>query len=309
MISVDSLRSSTACRLLNKNVMSRVVPLVACLLGLPLAACVVGDYSPFDDGKGGEHGPIDEPDNDMDPETPNDTTRISTNTTWTGTVAVEMTTTIDPGITVTVAPGTMIQLKPGAGLKVSGILDVQGTSAGKVIIASSDPTMAHGGISVLETGELKYNYAVQSGGGIYTKLGAKATIRDSSLSNPGGPSSRGDFLVMYGGTLDMQYSEIGLASGDGTHCQLHFGGAGNTITIMNSTIRGAPFGLMLYGGNAANLTNNNWENLQTDIDTQPGVSADITGSYFVKGAPTATGGAQLTGTVATVPVVDALPRP
>lgn len=287
--------------------------LLPALLCLPIAACLVGETgtaTPGDDdgqdgqdmGGNGEHmdPPLDPPEGDP--------AQITADTTWTGTVAVDVITTINAGVTLTVAPGTTINMKSGAQIKVAGIMDVQGTAADKVTIAATVPTQPHAGISVQSGGQLKLSYAVQSGGGIYTTNGATAIIRDTTLSNPGGPSSRGDFLVMGGGTLDMQYSEIGLSSGDGTHCNLHFGGQNNTITIMNSTIRGVPYGLMLYGGQNANLTNNNWDN-PIDIDTQPGVSANIEGSYFKRGAPTPNGGAQLTGTPSATERTDALPRP
>ncbi|MGE0868923.1 MAG: right-handed parallel beta-helix repeat-containing protein [Kofleriaceae bacterium] len=290
--------------------MMRLLPAVLCL---PLVACVVGDAGtgPTGDdddqtqdpgGNNGEH-----PDPPLDPPA-GDPARISTDTTWSGTVAVDVITTIDAGVTLTVSPGTTINMKSGTQIKVEGIMDVQGTSAEKVTIAATVPTQPHAGISVLSGGQLTLSYVVQSGGGIHTTSGATATIRDSTFSNPGGPSSRGDFLVMGGGTLDMQYSEIGLSAGDGTHCNLHFGGQNNTITIMNSTIRGVPYGLMLYGGQNANLSNNNWDN-PIDIDTQPGVSANIEGSYFKRGAPTAQGGAQFTGIPSETERTDALPRP
>ncbi len=282
-----------------------MLQVAVCLPVVALVACTVGEFSPFDDGVGGEHGQIDDPNNTGGG---GDATAISMNTTWSGAVTVETTTTVNAGVTLTVAAGTTISLKPNVGLKLEGVMDVQGTSGSKVTIKSTDPTLPHTGISVTATGELKLHYVEQSGGGIYTTTGGKATIYDSLLSNPGGGSSRGDFLVMNGGILDMQYSVIGLETGDGTHCQLHFQSMGNTIKITNSTIRGVPYGLMLYGGTGANLTNNNWDNT-TDIATQPEVSADISGSYFKNGAPTAGPGAQLTGTVATVPVANAQPRP
>jgi hypothetical protein len=191
---------------------------------------------------------------------------------------------------------------------VQGILDVQGTNVGKVTLASAVAGTKHGGISLPAGGELRMTYGVQSGGGIFL-TGGKATITDTTLSNPGGPSSNGDFLVMSGGDLTMSFSEIGLAAGDGTHCNLHFGGAGNLINITKSTIRGVPYGLMFYGGTGSIFTENNWEN-PINVDAQPGVSGDFSGSYFLGGPPTPPGGATLTlDNLALAPIPDALPRP
>ena len=78
-------------------------------------------------------------------------------------------------------------------------------------------------------GELKYSYVVQTGGGISTSGTGKATIVDTKMAKVSG-----DFIVMSGGSLDMSYSQVGLdenATGDTTHCDMHFGGMGNTIKV------------------------------------------------------------------------------
>jgi hypothetical protein len=266
-------------------------------LALPLAACLVGadGVSPGDD------------DDDPGPGS-NDNGRITQDTTFTGTVDIDVATTIDPGVTVTVMPGTTIQLGSSASLTVQGVLDIQGLPDGKVTIASSVAGQSHGGINI-PSGELRMAYAVQSGGGIRLSGTGEASIVDSTLSNPGSPSSQGDFLVMSGGSLTMAFSEIGLATGDGTHCNFHFGGAGNTISVTKSTIRGVPYGLMFYGGTGAIFTENNWEN-PINVDTQPGVQGDFSGSYFQGGAPTPGPGANLVlANLAQAPIPDARPRP
>lgn len=281
--------------------------LLVLALSLPLTACVVGDagVDPVGDDDGGG--------SDTDPGGGggggDEAGHITADQTWDGTVALDAATTIDPGVTVTVTPGTTIQLAANASLTVEGVLDVQGTSAGKINLGPETAGDDHGGIKVPSGGDLRLTYAVVTGGGIFVNGTGKATILNTTMASPGSPSSRGDFLVMNGGTLDMQHSEIGLATGDGSHCNLHFGGAGITIKIDHSTIRGVPFGLMLYAGTGSVLTNNNWDN-QVDIDTQPGVQADLSGSFFAKGAPTAGAGATLVlDNLAAAPIADAGPLP
>lgn len=233
---------------------------------------------------------------------------ISANTTWTGTVSISASTVIAAGVTVTVDPGTTISIKSGSGVSVNvqGILDVQGTKAAPVVIGPDVAGGFHGGFSIPSGGELKLAYANQTGGGI-TTTGGKATIVDSYLSK-----ASGDFLVMSGGILDMQYSQVGanLGETDTTHCQLHFGGGGNTISITRSNISMAPYGLMFYGGTNAIFTNNNWFGNQIDIDTQPGVAGDVTGSWFDGAAPVAGSGATLTGVgaLSATRLTDAGPR-
>lgn len=237
------------------------------------------------------------------------TGHITANTTWTGTMALSSATTIDPGVTVTVSAGTTINMGSGASITVEGILDAQGTKASPVTIAPEAAGGFHSGVSVPTGGEIKYSYVVQTGGGIMTS-GGKATIVDSKMAK-----ASGDFLVMSGGNVDMSYSQLGLdenATGDTTHCDMHFGGTGNTIKITRSNIGTTPYGLMFYAGTNAIFTNNNWYGNQTDVDVTPGsgVSGDFTGSWFDGTPPTAKAGTSLTGlnALSTTKLVDAGPR-
>ena len=105
---------------------------------------------------------------------------------------------------------------------------------------------------------------------------------------------------MNGGTINVSYSQIGadLGSADTTHCNMHFGGAGNMISVTHTNIEGTPYALMFYGGQAAIFTNNNWDMTATAdpswIDSQPGVTGDFSGGYFSGGMPVAKAGATFT---------------
>jgi hypothetical protein len=118
---------------------------------------------------------------------------------------------------------------------------------------------------------------------------------------------------MNGGSVTMSYSQIGADPGetDSTHCNIHTGGNANTINITHSNIVGVPYGLMLYGGQNANLTLNNWYgNTTADVDTQPGVSGDVSGSWFDGTPPVAGPGATLTANnLAAAKLADAGVRP
>ncbi len=279
--------------------------LLALALSLPLFACVVGSDQPAgtgdpggDDGTGSGSG--------SNTTTPG---HITTNTTWTGDVAVTANTTVDAGVTLTIAAGAKVTVKSGIALTVNGTIDAQGTKASPVTIG---PDVAGGfwsGISIPAGGAIRYAYVNQTGGGISTS-GGSATIVDSQMAKVSG-----DFLVMNGGSVDVSYSRIGLpenATGDTTHCDMHFGGTGNTIKVTHSDIGTTSYGLMFYAGTGAIFTNNNWYGNQTDVDVTPGsgVSGDFTGSWFDGTAPVQKTGTTLTGlnALSATKLLDAGPR-
>jgi len=284
--------------------------LLSLALCLPLAACVIGSNDPGsttgdDTGSDGSNTPPD----------PAITGLITTSATWSGTVRIGIAnntpTRIEQGVTITVAPGTDIQFANGAGLEIRGTLKVQGTSASKVQLHAASGSY-FGGLTVVgapTAGTLELSYAVMKGGAIQTSAGSTSTVTDTKMFG-----ASGDLLIMNGGTVNMTYSQIGADPADGadsTHCNIHTGGNANTINITRSNIVGVPYGLMLYGGQNAILTNNNWYNNSTaDVDTQPGVSGDVSGSWFDGAAPVAGTGATLTkNNLAAAKLADAGVRP
>lgn len=233
---------------------------------------------------------------------------ITQDATWSGTVLIGIdrsaTTRIEPGVTITVAPGTVIKFKAGvgAGLDIRGSLKVQGTKAEKVTFEAADGMSSYRlNLGADPTpGTLELNYAVLTRGIIQTQAGSTATITDTKMYK-----AAGDLLIMSGGTVNMTYSQIGPDPGedDTTHCQIHTGGAA-VINITRSNINSGPvggprvndtYGMMFYGGQNAILTNNNWFTNVTQIATQPGVSGDLTGSWFDLNPPMGGGGATLNG--------------
>lgn len=214
------------------------------------------------------------------------TGNITQDTTWQGSVLIGGITTIQTGVTVTVAAGTTITVKSVGQLVVQGVLDVQGTGAAKVTIR---PEMAaFQGVTVSPGGQLTYAHVEQTGGGIFTLGTGKATIVDSRMSH-----ASGDYLMMNGGTLDVQYSWIGVEAGqtDTTHCNMHFGGSGNVIKVTHSNVSTSSYGLMFYGGTGADFTHDNWFANSVDVDVM--ASSPVTGTFssgwFEKGAPTGSG--------------------
>ena len=261
---------------------------LALLVCLPLVGCVVGDGTDTGgdgDGDGSGDGSGSGSGDGTGP-TGGISGRISQNTDWNGNVLISGITTIDPGVTVTVAAGTTLSFKGQASLKVEGILDAQGTSAGKITLKPDG--MGWPGITVSTGGELKFKYVVQTGGSVTTNGSGKATIVDSHLSH-----AAGDMIIMNGGTLDVSYSAIGMEPGqtDTTHCNLHFNPGGNVIKYTHSNISTTSYGVMFYGGMNADFTYTNWFSNTTDVDIQAGtpVSGNFSNSWFEKGTPTGTG--------------------
>jgi hypothetical protein len=211
---------------------------------------------------------------------------IKTSTTWSDTVHVTASTFIDAGATLTVTPGTTVDVDSGSAITVSGVLNIQGTRAAKVTFRSSSPDEYWSDIVVPRGGMMTASYLVEVGGGLDISSTGVVTLADSHLSHAGG-----DLLVMAGGTLDMTYSEIGLATGrDTTHCNMHVSGA-PTIKATHSTIAAAAYGIMLYGGSNADFRYSNWLGNTIDVATQPGspVTADFSNGYFLRGAPSYVG--------------------
>lgn len=257
---------------------------LALLLSLPLAACTVGGDDTGNPGGGGSGSGSGSGSGNGDGGISGN---ITASTTWSGAVTISGITTIDPGVTVTVEPGTTLTVKSVASIQVGGIFDVKGTKAAGVIIKPE--TTGFSGVNVQAGGDLKYAYVEQWGGGIITSGGtAKVTITDSHMSRVSG-----DFIMMNGGTLEMSYSQVGMEPGepDTTHCNLHFGGAGNVITVTHSSISTSSYGLMFYGGMNADFKYNNWFGNTVDVDvtnTSP-VTGDFSNGWFEKGAPSGAG--------------------
>jgi hypothetical protein len=234
---------------------------------------------------------------------------ISADTTWEGTINVPATVVIDAGVTVTVMPGTTINFAPyPVNITLNGHLDVQGTSACKVTLQPAHAGDSWAGI-IAQTGSvLTMQHTMQVGAGIRTA--GTVTIKDSEMSH-----TVGDWLVMSGGTVDVEYSSFGLEPGqsDTTHCDMHFNsGFSNVVTITHSNVGTSVYGLMFYGGTNANFTYNNWFGNGIDVYTEAGapVSGDFSNSWFQKGAPVAASGSLFTlNNLATARSTDAGPRP
>ncbi len=235
------------------------------MLGAWLAACGVGN-----DGSPGDSGT-------------NTAGHITASTTWSGTQLVLIDTTIDPGVTVTVSAGTQLTVGQAASLVVAGTLEIAGTSASKVAIGPADGAPAFGGIEIERGGVLTMPYAVVTGTSVTTTATGKATIVDSQLSH-----AAGDLLIMNGGTIDVEYSAIGVEppATDSSHCDLHLGGTGDVIEFQHSNASTAAYGAMFYSGMNATFTFDNWFSNQVNVDVQPGINGDFSDSYF-DGAPPA----------------------
>jgi hypothetical protein len=105
-------------------------------------------------------------------------------------------------------------------------------------------------------------------------------------------TSQGDIVVMNGGNLDMQYSEVGDAQGSYEHCDFHINSA-NKLSITHSNIRNGVYGMMIGGTTNAVIQYDNFlkNGKGTDIDAiGTNSNADFQYSYWDQGAPTMAGG-------------------
>lgn len=249
---------------------------LAVILLSTLAACDLGD-----DPKTGDEHPDDDP--------VEVTGTISSDTTWSGAMRLTGRTVIEGGVTVTVEPGTTLELAHKAALEVHGGLLINGTKDAKIVASLEAGGQYWGPIDVY--GFTRIQYADFTGGQLTTN-GATASleIADARFSQ-----ANGDYVIMNGGNLNMQYAQLGPSDGetDTTHCQLHINTA-TSINVLRSNISGAPYGIMLYGGIDSSFQLNNWFANDTDVDTIDGAVGNFSGSWFEKGAPSAGPGAVLT---------------
>ena len=180
---------------------------------------------------------------------------VSADATWEGAIDVPANVVIDAGVTVTVMSGTTINFAPTAGMTLDGHFNVEGTSACKATLQPSQVGAHWGGIVAATGSTLTMHHGVQVGAGIHTLGTANVTIIDSEISR-----ANGDWLVMSGGTIDVEYSSFGLEPGqsDTTHCDMHLNnGYGNVVTVTHSNVPTSAYGVMFYGGNNANFTYDN----------------------------------------------------
>jgi hypothetical protein len=138
-------------------------------------------------------------------------------------------------------------------------------------------------------------------GGIYT-VAPQATVevRDSELWN-----SIGDLIVMDGGSVDVQYTNLGRETGNHTHCNVHINAA-ERATFTHNNNAGASFGLMLYAGRG-DFSSSNWYGNATDIEPNPAGTGSFDGSYFENGRPGGVVGSTFEN-LQSSPIADAGPR-
>jgi hypothetical protein len=264
-------------------------------MGCGIDTAAPGAGGPADPG-GGDPGTADPGTGTVDPNDPGPGTgpvtqvsgHITASTAWSGSVHVVGNVIIDAGVVVTVMPGTTVDVEGNNqyGITVSGTLAIQGRKDAKVTFRSAVAGQYWADVTVPDGGVLDAHYLVQTGGGLTIVRSGKATIVDSHFSHVGG-----DLLTMRGGTLDMTYSEIGLATGrDTSHCDVHVG-TSPIIRLSHSNLSAASFGIMFYGGNNADFTYDNWFGNSLDVATvtAPPVTGDFSHSYFAKGAPSHAG--------------------
>ena len=219
---------------------------------------------------------------------------ITENQTWSGDRTIADFVTIDRDATVTVAAGTQLHALTASAIEVDGALVFEGTPEQTIELSSLADELWLG-ISV--AGELEMHYVDQRGGGVSTIAGdAKVTIADSRLA-----SALGDLIVVDGGSVDISYSDIGIAEGDHTHCNLHLNSVQAFRFTHNNNV-GVSYGLMLYGGQG-DFSHNNWMHNLIDIEPEPGGTGSFDDSYFARGQPPGVAGSTFAN-MASEPLAD-----
>ena len=323
-------------------------PLVRPFAGLSLlfAACTVGTLGP---DPGGGSGSDPGSGSGSNPGSGGGISgEIQADQTWSGNVSITGNVQIDPGVTVTVAAGTMIEGAQGATVHVQGTLQIQGTKDAVVTILPAQGVTTWPGFVADTGGTLSMSYAMGSNIATltYCHTGATctldhvdfsmmgnaivaegtATINASRLSQVmnGGVTvsngdlkvvdsyvltSQGDIIVMNGGSLDMQYSEVGDAQGSYEHCDFHINSA-SKLSIMHSNIRNGVYGMMIGGTTNAMVQYTNFIKNSTGDDIDP-LSTNTTPNfeydYFDQGIPTTATGFDFAN-AATAMITDAGPR-
>ncbi|HEY4238259.1 MAG TPA: hypothetical protein VGM88_00505 [Kofleriaceae bacterium] len=235
----------------------------------------------------------------------NATGHITSDKTWTGTVHVTGSVIVDAGVTLTIAAGTQVLVKTGAtSITANGTIDIQGTSASPVTVGPEGSGHWYG-FEIPQGGVLTTEYLHQLDGGIHISDTGSATILDSTMSH-----MNGDFLTMSDGTVDVEYSAIGVEppATDTTHCDMHVEGAPH-IKVTHSNVSTSSYGIMFYGGMGEDFTYDNWFSNANDVDVLPTpVSADFSHSYFASGQPANPHGYFTEDDMQSARVTDAGPR-
>lgn len=311
--------------------------LLAVALALPLAACMVGS-TPDDVG-----------DDDV-PNPGELRGSITADRTLSGTVTLTADATIEAGATVTVAAGTHLEARAGTTLRVKGTLLVDGTAASKVTITPAADALTWAGIVVDAGGAATLTHAEGSHVAtlLYCHAGAVACVLDhvtwsdlgvavvadddlriessriekmsnGGISVNGGDvvirdtyllTSTGDIVIQNGGSLTIEYSEIGEAADSYEHCDLHINNA-TALTITRSNIRAAVYGMMIGGTTNAVMQYNNFVENEVGKDvSEVGINTggDLRFNYWDHGAPTDLGAAFNVSSPAAARIADAGPR-
>jgi hypothetical protein len=238
---------------------------------------------------------------------PTITGHVTSDATWAGAWQLTGDVTIDPGVTVTVSPGTTLDVDPDGSIEVDGTLDATGTSAAPITIEPAQGAQYFPGIAVAMDGSATLAHVSVRGGGLYTQDRGALSFIDSELVD-----HLANYFVMSGGSLDVQYSNLG-ESGYIDHCIFHLNPGGYAIRVNHSNISGAQMALMFNGGAQADFTSNNWLANTEDVESTPGgsVTGDFSYGYFSSGTPpvAAPGNSFQLDDLATAPLIDAGPRP
>jgi len=178
--------------------------------------------------------------------------------------------------TIRYATGTKVDIlmdcQAGAALCLLERIDFQGVS--KIVTAAGTATLKESSIVDMANGAVSV-----SGDG-------NLTVQDTVLN-----TSTHDMVVASGGTLLVEYSDLGGTADTYEHCLFHIGSA-DAVTIRYNNISTGVYGMMIGGISGALVNHNNFEGNGSDTDvSEVGtvVNANFTENYWSQGAPTQLG--------------------
>jgi hypothetical protein len=186
---------------------------------------------------------------------------------------------------------TLIDCRAGA--TTCALEDIDFENVGKIVTAASTATLARARVVGMANGAV----SVQTGGDL--------TVSDSELM-----TSTHDLVVATGGSLLVEYSNIGGTVDTYEHCNLHIGQA-DSLTIRYSNIVTAAFGMMIGGVDGAAVNYNNFQGNDPGRDIDPvGVvtNGDFRDNYWEQGAPAGLGEEYDFSSPASAPIPEAGPR-
>lgn len=272
---------------------------------------------------GGGNGPGGDDDDDGATATPTPTAtpagvHLTSDTTWSGTVAVDENTIVDAGVTLTIDPGSTVNFAGAKRLSVAGTLVANGTMGAPIALQAAVPASKWQGIHALSGGSVALThvtlanattgfvadtgamesallYATFTAVGQPFDLSADTRICRATFSSGNSYFKAGaisiadsDFTGGSGDTFNFSSSSADITldhvhMGTNWHCLLHGGGASASVTITASAFEDAAYLFMsstlTASMHGSSILLESGDQL-IDVEDGSGNTIDATGNYW-----------------------------